>query len=212
MSDFFVIRWINAIRYPQPSFDDCFEAWEYFAENACFSRVEKLLQKHIDDTSSINKQTILLTLLKRMAKGNWPRFSRKFIKKNKDLIFSVSSYDSVKSIHYNRDKPSYLVDMGGRMLGIIVNKHTIIRGIVDYQIDKSMAEYLKVWHLLPDGTKMMSVGENLECVNQLLNQIGEFDLEESYWFKSSASSFIWSYPNFSKRPERQGKACFMAFM
>lgn len=212
MSDFFLIRWINTIRYPQPSFDDRFDAWEYFAENACFSRVEKLFRKYIDDTSNSNSQMILLALLKRMAKGNWPRFSRGFIKKNKDLIFSVSSYDSVKSVRYNRDKPSYLVDMEGRMLGIIVNKHTIIRGIVDYQIDKSMAEYLKVWHLLPDGTKMMVVGENLEGVNQLLNQIGEFDLEESYWFRSSASSFIWSYPNFSKRPERHGKACFMAFM
>lgn len=205
---------VNAVLYPTPSFTDPIYCWEKFAEKAEYSRLENVL-KQCPLARKSSERDVLYVILRRMMSGNWPKFSKKFILRNKSLIFRVNSLETVKeevACNYNFDHPRYLIDKNSQMLGIVVNKNIIISNVVNYQASKLMAYRLGYRKLLPKNKEMAIVGTKLYEINRLLAKLNYQQIENNCWCEGETGMMIWEFPDKERKPQSNSvheTACFM---
>ena len=76
----FLKEWWNAICYPMPVIWAPEEVWEEFANNATYFRVLKAFHENAYIANSIDGQKKLQIILRRLAKGNWPKLSEEFVR------------------------------------------------------------------------------------------------------------------------------------
>lgn len=179
-------KWIDAIRYPVPLSNDPEKKWREFAKKACFERVAQVFDERKNWCFFSKDTTILSVILKRLARGNWPKLSSDFVKRNSEIILKVKSYETAKDevrIRYDSKKVMYLVDKSNQMLGIVVDENTIITGIVSESIKYRIAKKLSTERRLATKEELKRVVEKLLGVNRLLENIGHSELCTSYWVR-----------------------------
>ena len=221
----FIKEWFNTIRYPVPKVDDNLLSWRAFAKKATHARIKKTLEEYIDKYYSYNRNDIIVsvyrdiifTLIRGMPRKVWPKFSRRFIKENKSVIFRVSSRDAARQEvynYYNLNGPSYLIDRHNQCLGIVVNKKLILKGVVNYNVDNKVAYRCKTWEILPELLVVEDIGDNLAKINLLLGNIGVPFIDGKYWTTTSGDVFIWKSMTYysSSDGTKENKAGFIFFM
>ena len=182
----FIKKWIDAICYPEPLSGDPEKKWREFAKKASFERVVKVFNKRKTRCYFSSDLIISSILLKRLAQGNWPKFSSDFVKRNSEIIFKIRSYETAKDevrIRYDNKKVMYLVDRNNQMIGIVVDENTIITGIVSEAIKYRIAKKLSVEKRLVTKEEMKRVIEKFSDINKLLENIGHLELHKSYWVR-----------------------------
>ena len=158
-------EWLNAIRNPRPFPWASNAEWQYFTENATYKNVCGALLDNDSLYFCWEKCTDnLRILLKRIAKGNWPKLSKDFVCKNADRIFRVQSFETAKSEvreRYEHVRVRYLIDENNQMLGIVVTKNIIIIGLFYNKVSQGMLECCKYAGHIPAALDIVPIYSNI---------------------------------------------------
>ncbi len=192
----FFKEWFNAIRFPMPVIWATKEAWKEFAENADFSRVKKAFKENCKVNGWERVENVYV-LAKRLSKGGWPKLSEEFVKKYSGQIFMVTSRETAMSEirSYQYTWPLYLVDKSHQMIGIIIDKDTVITGFTEESVYPSLAKRLYVKGYLPTKEQMRLIGENEEQIKKLLKRLDLEVFSSNCWATDGKDVIVWGSPN-----------------
>ena len=199
-------NWINSICYPDPRGSDSLETWKCFADNAHYNRVKNLFEERLYYKSTIHGRDILFILLQRLAKGNWPEVSDRFMEVHHNSIIHVSSLDTAKDEVSSclLVKPMYMIDKNNQILGIFLSRDVIITDIGNMPMTYKVATRLREGSLLPSKSQLSLIGENLPIINKLLDDIGYLGVFSNYWVESGIEAYVWGAPNYCRPPLKRG--------
>ncbi|MBR2923163.1 MAG: hypothetical protein IKC10_07610 [Alphaproteobacteria bacterium] len=191
MNENFIKEWFNAICYPVPVFGSGRDVWEKFAEKATYSRVKQLFDEYKDICFTHKERENLRAIVKRLAKGNWPKLSDDFLERHKAEIFVVTSKETAKDEIQSCQArtPLYLVDKNNQMLGILVNKSTVVTGFIDEVVCYRVAEVYRVKSNLPNEEQMRAISFRLPDIKKKLDVLG-LKLAKNYWVTNDYELFV----------------------
>lgn len=184
-------EWFNVICYPTPGIWSSLELWEEFAEKAMYSRVKQAFDEYKDICFTHKERENLRSIVKRLAKGNWPKLSDDFLERHKAEIFVVTSKETAKDeLQYCQASTTlYLVDKNNQMLGIIVNKGIIITGFIDGVVSYEAAAVYRKGFNLPNKEQMRAISFRLPDIKEKLDVLG-LKLAKNYWVTNGYELFV----------------------
>lgn len=192
MKQNFLKEWWNAVCFPTPVIWASKEAWEEFVNNATYARVLKAFRDNAHYASSQREN--LRIILKRLARGNWPKLSKEFIRENSGQIYRVESWESIKDEIkiYQFLNTFYLVDKNDQMLGILLGRNTVITGVLEDPVNKRTASVLMDEGILPTKQQMSDIGMQHATVSHILNKNG-LKFAKNYWVGDWMNLLVWAY-------------------
>lgn len=212
----FFKEWLDAILNPRPFPWANNGDWQYFIKNATYANVCKAL---IDNDSLYfcwEKCTDnLRILLERIAKGNWPKLSNDFVRKNADKIFRVQSCETAKSEvleNYEKANAKYLIDENNQMLGIVLSKNTIITGLFYGKASDGVVECCKYAGYVPSASDIVPIYSNISEINNLLYEIGYNPIIQIYLLDRTDQVSLVGMPFHYKRLLGDKKCAQMVFL
>ena len=187
-------EWWNAICYPMPVLWAPKEVWENFANNATYARVLKAFRDNAHSASGHDKRENLRIILKRLARGNWPKLSKDFICEFSQQIYRVESWETIKEEikRYPFFNTLYLVDKNDQMLGIFIGRNTVITGVLNDPVSKKTASILMDEGILPTKQQMSDIGMQHAPVSHILDKNG-LTFAKNYWVGDWMNLLVWAY-------------------
>ena len=194
----FLKEWLNAIMYPMPVIWATKAAWEDFAENASYDRVKKAFNENCKLSLGSDYIENLCIILKRLSKGNWPKLSEEFVKKHSGQIYMVTSREKAMSEikSYQFTFPLYLIDENHQMIGILIDKDTVVTGIVEESVHTRVARCLEKNNMLPTGKQIRLIGHYKEQIDKMMKKAGLTSIvATNCWLRYKGEVMVWGCPS-----------------
>lgn len=194
MKNNFFTEWINSKIHPMPRMSESHDVWKNFIDKTTNNGVKKAFRKNCKLSICRNYMENLYIILKRLSKGDWPSLSEDFVCRYISLIYYVTSRETAKfEIQSCRfDSPMLLVDKNRKMIGILIDKDTVITGFTKESIYSEMAAYLNKKDMLPTKKQMRLIDKHKENIDKLLN-IVDLKLGSNYWVRDGRDVVVWEY-------------------
>lgn len=180
----FFEEWGNLIKYSEPHINDSNDKWDKFVKKATYSRVVKVLKKNSHGDVLFVRDKVASLFLRRLSRGNWPKFTQSFVDFHSDIILKVKSYETAKSEVKGRFKGKrvrFLIDKNNQMLGIALDRDTIVTGFVTEAVGCELAIKLFEDEKLISKDKLMHVSKYILGINKLLADIDCLEMPDCYW-------------------------------
>ena len=125
-----------------------------------------------------------------MAKGGWFRLSSRFVINHANKVVKIDSFEDIKDNlrDYEANRLRYLIDKDNSVIGIIVDKDTIITGYLSV-IDDRVAKVVMGADVLPTKEQIQKIYSNRVLIAEMMRVSG-FAYVTNAWIDDNGSLLV----------------------
>ena len=187
--------------------------WRDFLNKAGYEKIRQIYNENRVNAGFGDRNRNLGIILEKLGEGNWPKVSNRFVKMHKNEIFRVKNSDTAMhevSEKYKETEPKYLIDETNQILGIVIDKDTIIKGIVSEEVTRELVLSIDCYWLL--GETMSRIASKAININKLLKEIEVQPIGNRYWISDDFSTYIWFGLGYSRPPLDDNETAGLLFL
>ena len=210
--------------YKEPNIYASEKEWRDFLNKAGYEKIRQIYNENRVNAGFGDRNRNLGIILEKLGEGNWPKVSNRFVKMHKDEIFRVKNSDTAMhevSEKYKETEPKYLIDETNQIpqqteietnqiLGIVIDKDTIIKGIVSEEVTRELVLSINCYWLL--GETMSRIASKAININKLLKEIEVQPIGNRYWISDDFSTVIWFGSGYSRPPLDDNETAGLLFL